>query len=556
MVILTANTLLVEPREVVDITSCPGVRTLNFTFEQSSDWRRPVTIDGLDLLPLSFWNTTKPDDEDPPGWFDYYTGPHPRYAQTATLSAFLNGIVERRNASFNTCGGGWNCTFDINFTAPGYKCEELASGVGSKPTNLTQESGVAEPPFGTDVLLPKGRFAYYAFASGGEYSMTQMNDVGPRGVPTTKPPYPKYLGALRTEPVIWLGFVVPTRPGLRQPNNASDPAYASAFTPKIFACEHYETAYAARFNFSDGKQVARVTNRTFLAPIINTTYVPSVQADDGTNDSTTAVPQANYVLPGDAARYRKVAGYHSLGLMLRRFINGTIEIDPARVMPIADTAALQTKLLDPRNSYFPYPNLMDLVQGLYEDMILSMLSDPQFADVAWAARPGEQSGALPAAPEGANPADYAYPCTRTRAANVYSYHARDLWIVYGIAVLLALLSVAAGAVALRENGGESRNNRFSSVVAATRGPELERVRWGGPGADKGEVPDDVRDLKLGYGQLGSGTGRGVTDGAGSADAYGYPGVEPEAGGKAENIRYGFGLRGDVRQVHRRGLFHR
>jgi len=554
VVILTSNTLLVEPRTIFDDAGCTGVRTLNFAFEETSDWRHPTVIDGLDVIPLSFWNTTKPENEDPSGWFDYYTGPHPRYAQTATLSAFLNQVVERRNASFDTCGSAWNCTFEIKFTAPGYKCTELASGVGSNAVNLTQQSGGAEPPFGTDLLLPKGTFAYYAFASGGDYSMTQMTNLNPRGVPASAPPYPKHLGALRTEPVIWIGYVVPTRPGLRQPNNASDPAFSTAFTPKMFACEHYETAYTAVFNFTDGKQVARVTNRTFLAPVINTTYVPGLQANDGTNDNTTAVPEDNYILPTDVARYRRTAAYYSLGVILRAFVNGTVELDPRRPMPIVNTAALQTKLLDPRSGYFPFPNLMDLVQGLYEDMILSLLSEPQFAEVVWAARPGEQSGSLAAAPAGADAAAYTYPCTRTRTANLYSYHARDLWIVYGIAVVLGLLSVLAGTDALRANGGESRNNRFSALVAATRGPELERVRWGGPGIGKGEVPDDVKLLRLGYGQLGTEGGvHGVGDG-GSVSS-GYPDARPGVAWKGEGTRYGFGLEGDVRQVRRRGFLH-
>src|SRR3569833_2148134 len=539
MVILTANTLVVELRTVVVRGKCPGVRTLNFSLEDTNDWRSPPRIDGLYEIPLSLWNTTKPQNQDPPGWFDYYTAPGLNFQQTAPLSSFLNQVVERKNASVESCGVGWNCTVEIKFTAPGYQCKELASGVGSKPANLTQISGSAAPPFGTDILLPKGRYAYYAFTSGGEYSTTQMASVGPGGIPNTKPPYPKNLGALRTAPVIWVGYAVLANPDQDQPNQPSAPKGATAFVPKIFACEHLETAYTARLNYSDGTQAATVTNRTFLRPIIDTTFVPGRTANDGTADNVTAVPESNYVFPQDVARYRRVAAYHSQGFMLRGFINGTVEIENSLVNPIANTEAL-TRLLDPRNNYFPYPNLMDLVQGFYEDIILSILSNPNFVEVVWAAQPGEQTGTLKRGGVDANSSLYDYPCTRTRTANMYSYHARDLWIVYGISVALALLCIGVGIVAIRENGGVTRNTRFSSVVAATRGPALDKISWEGPGVDRAEVPADVTRERLGYGLIGGQVVGGLARGGETTSGY-------ESPWKPCVLWFGFGLVGVFKQ---------
>lgn len=547
VVILTANTLLVELQTTETNTTCPGIRTLNFAFEDANDWRTPLKIDGLFEIPLSLWNTTKPQGEDPPGWFDYYTAPGPTFVQTATIGAFLGQAVSRKNASLETCSPGWNCTFEVSFTAPGYKCTELASGVDSALKNLTQESGEAEPPFGTDILLPKGSFAYYAFASGGEYSTTQLKDVSPGGIPNMKPPYPKHFGAFRTEPVVWIGYAVLANPDETPPTEPSDPKWNSSFIPKIFGCEHYETNYTVHFNYTDGTQYTTVKKRTFLTPIINTTFVPHVDADDGTADNTTATPEENYVYPTDVERYRRVAAYHSLGYMLREFVNGTVEIESSLVNPIANTAALQTKLLDPRNNYFAYPNLMSLIQGFYEDLILSIFSNPQFVEVVWAAQTGEQTGTLAEGGGRRNHSDYAYPCTRSRTANLYSFHARDLWIVYGIAVLLAVLGLVAGALALHENGGVVRNTRFSSIVAATRGPPLEKVNWEGPGQDRGDVPNDVRRLRIGYGKVGLDVQNTPT----SYDTR-YPGQEPAGG-----VKCGFGLEGDVNQNRREGsLFHR
>ncbi|KAK6225641.1 formylmethionine deformylase-like protein [Colletotrichum tabaci] len=565
VVILTSNTLLVEPRTIMENTTCPSVRSLNFAKEDTHQWREPVKIDGRYEMPLSIWNSTKPADSEPDGWFDYYTGPSPNFQQTATLGAFLQEVVTRKNASTEVCGKGWNCTFEIDFTAPGYRCSEQARGIGSRPANLTQASGEAPPPFGTDILLPEGTYAYYAFTSGGEYSTTQMKEVEIGGIPKMDPPYPEHMGALRTEPVIWIGHVVPPdaeHPAspTASPREGDEQQQHMDYVPKIFACEHLETEYTAVFNYTDATQSAYMKTRRFLGPIINTTFVPGLDADDGTADNVTAVPEENYVLPRDVERYRRVAAYHSLGFMLRRFLNGTVQVDRQSANPMANTEAIQTKLLDPRNSYFPVFDLQDVVQEFYEDLILSIFSTPQFLPVVWAARPDENSGGLAVGGGGGgggNRSAYEYPCQRSRVANMYSYHARDLWIVYAIAILLSSSGVALGALAVRENGGVLRNTRFSSVVAATRGPALDKVHWEGPDRDRGDVPADVKRLKLGYGVMNQGI-EGSSSGGGGGLGIGderYP--RQSMIWSPSEIRCGFGLEGDVNQKRKEGsLFHR
>ncbi|EFQ31518.1 uncharacterized protein GLRG_06807 [Colletotrichum graminicola M1.001] len=547
VVILTSNTLLVEPRTILENGTCPSIRSLNFAKEDTHQWRAPTKIDGRYEMPLSIWNSTKPADSEPEGWFDYYTGPSPNFQQTATLGAFLQEVVARKNSSIEICRKGWNCTFEIDFTAPGYKCSEQARGIGSKPANLTQQSGEAKPPFGTDILLPEGTFAYYAFTSGGEYSTTQMKDVEIGGIPKMDPPYPEHMGALRTEPVIWIGHVVP--PDADHPASRKEEDENMNYVPKIFACEHYETEYTAVFNYTDATQSAYMKKHKFLAPIINTTFIPGLDANDGTADNVTAVPKENYVLPQDVERYRRVAAYHSLGFMLRKFLNGTVQVNKQSANPMANTDAIQTKLLDPRNDYFPVFNLQDMVQEFYEDLILSIFSTPQFLPVVWAAQTDENTGGLVLGGDQHNHSAYEYPCQRSRMVNMYSYHARDLWIVYAIAILLAGSGVALGALAVLENGGVLRNTRFSSVVAATRGPALDKVHWEGPDRDQGDVPDDVKKLKLGYGVINQSMGNGLNAGER------YP--RQSMVWSPSEVRCGFGLEGDVDQKRKEGsLFHR
>lgn len=524
MVILTGNTLLVEPATTTTQDTCPGVRSLNFSFEDTYDWRSPSGVDGLLEVPLSLWNTTKPPDSDSPGWFDYYTAPHPILEQTATIGAFLQQTVVRKNAQVETCGSGWNCSFEISFVAPGYKCTELASGVGSKAKALTQESGRIPPPFDTDVLIPVGSHSYYAFATGGDYSSTQMQDVGIGGIPKTAPPYPKSFGALRTEPVLWVGYAELVDPSKPAPLPTS-PDWMTSFVPKIFACENYEASYTVRFNYTDGALLTNTASLSFLSPVINTTFRAHVDANDGTADNVTAVPASSYVLPTDTAHYRRTAAYHSLSLLVRTMINGTIKIDKTIANPIVNTGAIQTKLIDPENRYFPRPRLQTRMQRFYEDIILSMLSRTQFTPVVWAARPAEQSGtALPTGDE------YRYPCTKSRTANVYKYQVRDLWIVYGIAILLSFVGVVAGQLAIGDDPADVRDAAWSSIVAATRGSALDRVNWDGrPDGPEGKP----MKMKVGY---------GVVETPAGSEAPGSTGWD---GGKP--LAYGFGLEGQVRQ---------
>ncbi|CCC11700.1 unnamed protein product [Sordaria macrospora k-hell] len=561
VVVLTSNTLLVVPRRVQTPEMCPGVRTLNFTFEETYEWRKPPKIDRLFEIPLSLWNTTKEPEKDDPGWFDYYTAPNPSFQNTATIGSFLEEAVMRKNAPIETCGSGWNCSFEIQFIAPAYKCTDLGSGVDSKVTNLTQESGTIAPPFNMDVLLPKGKFTYYAFTSGGEYSTTQMKEVGIGGRPTMKSPFPKHLGAFRTEPVIWLGYVTLADDTKPVPSSPSDPAWSTAFIPHIFACENYESNYTVRINYTDAAQSTTMTNVTYLRPVINTTYLPHIDANDGTADNVTAVPISNYILPTSVASYRRTAAYHSLGFMLRDQINGTVGIGDDRenlVNPIANTKAIQTsRLLDYGNNYFPFPDIQRRIQKFYEDIILSVLGNPQFASVVWAARPGEQSGVT------FNGPDYnskrpmmteeekglLYPCTKFRMALVYKFNARLLWIVYSISIALAVAGVVVGALALRENGGVVRDTKFSSIVAATRGSGLGRVRWtdgtDGTGVSvggDGTVPEEVKGWRMGY---------GVVDASGGGGGYGGDGrLDVGDGFMGGRTVYGFGFEGDVRQLRR------
>ncbi|KAI1880512.1 hypothetical protein JX265_000752 [Neoarthrinium moseri] len=539
VIILTSNTLLVELVENVNPTLCPGVRTLNFSGDELEDFRKPTTIDGLFGLAINYWNSTS-INQSAPEWYDYYTGPSDLFQATASLGIFSHQVIGAKNSSLDICGSGWNCTYTVNFVAPGYKCTEQASGVGAQVRDL----GAHKAPFGTDVLLPAGNFSYIAYTSGGDYATAQLKDVWPGGMPKNMtPPFPPNLGVFRTEPLLWVGYAVRVNPG-ETPNNNTIPGWDSAFVPKIFACENYETAYTVDFKYEGQDQFTTVTKRDFLYPVLDTAFVPGKDANDGTNDNTTATPENNYVRPypmsdmSTVRRYRRVATFHSIGLMLRNVINGTMTSNPIS-NPVTNTKALQTKLLDPRQQFFPYTNLQGLVQELFEDIILTLFSNYRLVSLVWAAKPWETTGDL----KGNDTT--LYPCTKSRWENRFKYIARDLWIVYSCAFLCAVVAVVLGTAAVLSNEGRLYDTRFSSIVAATRGPALEKVMWK---EDRGDLPPDVRNLRVGYGLIHRASTLGVV-----VDDTRYPERGVWEGGE---IRYGFGLEGDVRQLRNEGSLFR
>ncbi|WYZ41115.1 hypothetical protein EsH8_V_000010 [Colletotrichum jinshuiense] len=505
VVVLTSDTLTAQPMTKRENTTCPSIRTLNFAQEETMDFRIGKKINNLFELSVSLWNTTSLNQSSE-YFFDYWTGTSWQFEEISTSAILGKKPLTRTNAGAEICGVGWNCTFNVKFTGPGYKCEELASGIGSTPKTLNG----ASVPFNMSMLAPVGNHTYIAHTSLGEYQNPQMNETGPAGVPIMSPPFPRNLGALRTEPVLWFGYAYVDDPSAPQPSDPALPAWQTPYTPKVFGCEHYETEYEINFNYTGLVQRTTIVKRNFLDRLVDTRYLRGVDANDGTADNTTATPETNYILPTDVKRYRRLMAYHSIGARFREFINGTI-FQPNSV---ANTKALQTRIIDQHN-YLAVKDFMPAVQSLYEDILISMFAQPRLLAVVWAGNTSEVTGTNV-------DGKYPYECTRERTDIRYRYHARDLWAVYSVAILLAIVGVAFGVAAVREEG-LVRNTRFSSIVAATRGPGLEKLPWATtPSSDH----DPVAGAKVGYGLVPKDVNSGGAE------------------------TYGFGLEGDVKQPQR------
>ncbi|KAJ4308715.1 hypothetical protein N0V84_011943 [Fusarium piperis] len=486
IVIITANTLLVAPPEFMhQNVTCRGVRSLNFDLDAAYTWPDGASQKGSGLNPLSvaIYNDTSRDRTS----IGYYDKQDVQAELLADASSVLRRPVTYDNSTLETCARGWNCTVRVEMKGPGYNCTELGSGVGSGARNLSQQSGEISPPSEfDDVLLPIGNASYFGVTMEGEYLRPQTEEFE-AGLPVE--PTPRNFGSFRTEPVVWIAYVK-TANGTKRP---LDPKKAiedeDTLIPTIMACEYYETQYTLDYQYVDGLQSIKVVKSTPISPVINTTLRRGV-SDNEIKDGTTATPEENYVPYGNTTRYKKAATYHALGFLFRSLLRGQIIVHPG--IGVEGERALFTKVTS-HGDYLPAENLQEVVPSLFEDILFSLLSNQQWAMVVWAADPKKQVLF--------NEDSGEFPCQRSQPVSRYQYRATTLWAVYGVSVLLASLGVAAGAAALRHNGGLRRDSRFSSILAATRGYGLNRVDWGGPLFDRGQVHHNVRGYKMGYGTV-------------------------------------------------------
>ncbi|KAM0247993.1 hypothetical protein ACHAP5_003779 [Fusarium lateritium] len=159
VVVLTSETLSVGVGVKEELTSCLSGRTLNFKNEEEVYWRDPRRIAGEFLTSMSLWNTTFNLDEDQGNYtptsnkFDYFAG-HSSQCETylAKKPLLMGEAIVRKESAAEICAEGWNCSYVVDFVAPGYKCQELATGVDSEVKKL----GDATAPFNTSAIAPMG----------------------------------------------------------------------------------------------------------------------------------------------------------------------------------------------------------------------------------------------------------------------------------------------------------------------------------------------------------------------------------------------------------------
>ncbi|KAI7763732.1 hypothetical protein LZL87_011589 [Fusarium oxysporum] len=427
--IFTSATLSVVRHE--DRT-CHNVRTLNFNHEATKK--------------ISWYNDTFPDD-DGPDVFDFWISPS-AYLEEISSRVLTGGqALQRDDVADEICGEGWDCPTVIHFTGPGYKCEQLANGTNS---TLKKFNG-RDAPFNMSRMIPEGWNTYNCVADEGDYAERQIEHERYFNRPLQTLPFPENLGALRTEPVIWLGYVTVDDVLVKHTENSSQKGWDTDSTPVISACEHWQS-----YN---------VTNREYLRKVINTTYVDD-SADDGTLDKTVAVLQENYVFPKDWRNCQRITAFHSLGLKLRELLHGGLSLPDK-----GKSTEIMTSKLVGRHEFLPVPDFENQIRKLYENLIISRLSDTQLLIVSWAANPDEPSGTRPVK----NGTEY--PCIRRTTAGYFFYQRKILVSVYAVSFVIVAVGVAYGMKTMRQDGVEElREVTFSLIAVATKSVSLKGCR--------------------------------------------------------------------------------
>jgi hypothetical protein len=180
---------------------------------------------------------------------------------------------------------------------------------------------------------------------------------------------------------------------------------------------------------------------------------------------------------------------------------------------MAYTDVVRTRLIN--QATYGMSDLEEGVPALYDDMILSLLSEPRFLAVVYAAQPSRAFSTT------GGDEDTLYPCERRHPTNRFRYDVINLWCVYAVAILFALVAVFFGAVAVRKEG-VTRSMNFTAIAQATQGNAALRSALA---SHSGGAPGDP-DVRVGYGLL-------VSNGQ-------------------ENL--GFGVEGDVMQGARRRMY--
>ncbi|KAI8711533.1 hypothetical protein NCS52_01417100 [Fusarium sp. LHS14.1] len=415
--------------------------------------------DGLIGISLSLWERTGARYEDDDN-VDYYSSPSSQFMAIADRVFTTNQALQADHIAEHICGMGWNCSTVIHFVGPGYKCDSVTPKSGI----FIDEFAGVEAPFNMTELAPEGNHTYFARTQEGDYGdQIALKD----GKPIQQPPYPANLGAFKAEPIIWLGYTTVDDINKTQPENKSAKGWDEAFTPAVLACEHYVTNYTVNLTYTGGLQTYNVTQRDHMHKVIDTTYQRTLEVPtDGLLNGVEAVPEENYVLPTkeNVGTYRRIAAYHSVGKALRDMINGEVKLPNH----ISRSKVMVSRLMH-KLGYIAVPNLQKEIPRLYEDLLISLLSNPQLLVVSWADNTSELSGTLPGGP--------LYPCYRHKLVNKFAYQWEILLLVYTISFVIALVGVASGIYAMWKDGvREQREMTFSAIAGATKNLSLDQYR--------------------------------------------------------------------------------
>ncbi|RPA76334.1 hypothetical protein BJ508DRAFT_379502 [Ascobolus immersus RN42] len=187
----------------------------------------------------------------------------------------------------------------------------------------------------------------------------------------------------------------------------------------------------------------------------------------------------------EAPNFNTAYGLHYVLQALYSGFVGETDSSGATTVMFDNSSLTGTGLFESDGYSFATPrlNLREKFEELHQNLTLSLLSTPDL-------RPYMKT---------------AVDCQRFNTRNIYKYEPAVLLASYGAAILVSLISLILGGLALVQNGIPS-DTGFSRIMLATRNPTLDKLAYG---QGLGEPSEGIMSTRVKFGVIGEGVGFGV-----------------------------------------------
>ncbi|KAL6890776.1 hypothetical protein GGI43DRAFT_430389 [Trichoderma evansii] len=282
----------------------------------------------------------------------------------------------------------------------------------------------------------------------------------------------------------------------------------------ITRCTMYNTSYEANFTYINNIQSINLTtkgsfnNVTSLTGVAGASPLQSLKSDGTYADNVTLVENLAYQAVMDAFG-RMFVGAITYDLLQQKQIIAT-QMASTQLLGTKDFNFLQPQSLESRGSHagtlegaiddgnVPWngssvnqmPNSSIPVAGMMEELFrnatVSLMSNILL-------QPNYSS---PYAPPDVAVAVTAY-------ALIYSYAAGTLWLAYGIALGMTLLSIVLGIISIHYNGGSSYTTKFSTILRAAYCIDLSEAIRPEDTDGKDPTPRYIKKLAISFPPVGT-----------------------------------------------------
>lgn len=219
---------LTTVQEAVNSSSLCNVSSLNFAQEIPYDFHKDMA------LSLSVYSIGSDGNY-------IFQSPSDAALRIASLSLLSSEPLQIPSP----CGGNYNCTYELKYFGPGYKCEELTKDEEGAPVSFSD-------------IVPEGNLLYKAASDIQEDTFGRAKDKWSI-LPATNAAY----GTLGSEPALYIGYATNTS---QLSNN--NPKWHYTMQNHVMKCTHYNTTYKRPMQFNNLHMEAHNGTSEYISPLI------------------------------------------------------------------------------------------------------------------------------------------------------------------------------------------------------------------------------------------------------------------------------------------------